>query len=357
MDLKTLILLLENKIRTKDFILPYNSKSLDASTIQTLNQNISQENLEKLISEILNQNVTDILIEDFNDHETPKINQPALTNDVSETSQTQRSTYSNNTTNKLNNLGAFDELTKFKELKKNVLLLNFLSFSNEQVIEYVKIFSFSNDLLTVTTSYNQLINFLGYYKISSFFLNGVDEFSIILSYFKKDLLEAYYTFLHLDYNSGLNQLVISNKITSEHDYLEVVENLDKSQKEFVNENEKILEKSNNQFNDLINQKRQRKIILSGLLMLGSYALLAKTGLPILTFSQIAKFLISPLSGGEMGPDSAFGDTDFSSNTRTDFNGLKSGLNSESSSGSIRFRDVYDLSLKILYKKLITIFNT
>ena len=58
MDLKTLILLLENKIKTKDFILPYNSKSLDSTTIQNLNQNLSQENLEKIISDILKQNVS-----------------------------------------------------------------------------------------------------------------------------------------------------------------------------------------------------------------------------------------------------------------------------------------------------------
>lgn len=378
MDLKTLILLLENKIKSKDFVLPYNSKSLDASTIQNLNQNLSPESLENIISEILNQNVTSFVQNTESQYQIDQIepgnnniytksslglsnvsNTTSLENIISET-LILKNTEQNKITEELENQEQHTEIWNknyhvSKEPlnsvgeKKNMLLLNFLMFSNKQVIEYVKIFSFSTDFHTITSSYNQLINFLGYYKISSIFLDGIDEFAIVLNYFKKDLSNTYYTFLHIDYNSGLNQLIASNKISSQIDYLEVVDNLDKSQQEFSTENEKILEKSNNEINNLISQKRQRKIILSGLLMLGSYVILAKTGMPLMA---LTKLLFSPssinisdssnLSQIEMGPfDSSL------QNIKP-----QDGLFSENK--NIRFRDLYDLALKILYKKLNSI---
>ena len=159
--LKTLILLLENKIKSKDFVLPYNSKSLDASTIQNVNQNLSQESLEKIISEILNQNVTS-----FVQNTNPDLKHLNAVTDLDQNLKNLTTIESG-----ANNLMGIEPTAAFKihegfcaqgvenSEQKNMLLLNFLMFSNKQVIEYVKIFSFSTDFQTITSSYNQLINF------------------------------------------------------------------------------------------------------------------------------------------------------------------------------------------------------
>lgn len=216
MDLKTLILLLENKIKTKDFILPYNSKSLDASTIQTLNQNLSSESLEKMISQILQQNVNSVIKPDLYSCADKNISK-GLTeshrltsnNNIGQNLSALPSSEPNGEygeygeqsplggslatcTEKIKNL-TNDEINYSENLKldftdpsieifnglsnKNTLLFNFLMFSNKQVLEYVKTFSGAGyslgsssldpiNFTNIANSYNQLINFLGYYKIS-----------------------------------------------------------------------------------------------------------------------------------------------------------------------------------------------
>lgn len=368
MDLKNLLLLLENKLKNKDYVLPYNSNSTDASTIQNLNQELTAEELEHIIIEIVNKNVKTFLLKDDNTVDTVDMGVESLKNENNDTSQqpitslnqwaeiggpTTVTTVSDNDNNlnglignkKINYLSATTHFLK----NKNLLLFNFLMFSNENVINYVKTFSQSTDLLTITSSYKELINFLGYYKISTLFLDGVDEFSTILSYFKNDLKLSYYAFLHNQFESNFSEILQSNKQIGQLEYKTVVENLEKSQQDFTNENEKILDKSNNQFDNLISQKRNRKIILSGLLLLGSYAILAKTGIP---FFQLTKLLCSStgfglgnspvLQGLEGAPDFKT----FSENNNSDFTKVEKGI--------IRFRDIYDLSLKVLYKKLISI---
>jgi hypothetical protein len=362
MDLRELTSILEKKLKDKDYTLPYTSSSSDSSTLQTINNNLDKTQIQQLLTEIINKNVQVIL----NDGEAEHVDNNSIENkniamDTNMLEGVKATEQQLEQSQQISSNPAF-----FKN--KNLLLYNFLNFSNENVIKYVKDFSLSNDLILINYSYKELINFIGYYKISSFLFDDIDDFKILIDFFRKDLLTAYYAYLHNQFDTGFNEIVNSSKKISQIEYTEVLEDLEKSQQNFQNENEKIVENGNNKINSLIahtTQLRNRKIILSGFLLLGSYMVLAKTGLTAVPFYQLSKLLFSS-DHAFFGINSANGllnnfsqlydkNASPSSELFSSQNYKTSEISNHSGNhgvSNIRFRDVYDLAIKILYKKLI-----